>query len=93
MCWDMVTMAKNSWKCMLGIGGFLELSESWDECWLFVVNVVGNLEGSKCVMGLVFEIVVTIENQWAHERETSEIWSSNSHSTLGYYVTLFFFSK
>jgi hypothetical protein len=44
-------------------------------------------------MGLVFEIVVTIENQWAHERETSEIWSSNSHSTLGYYVTLFFFSK
>jgi hypothetical protein len=35
--------------------------------------VVGNLEGSKCVMGLVFEIVVTIENQWAHERETSEI--------------------
>jgi hypothetical protein len=45
---------------MLGIGGLPSL-ESWDECWLFAINVVGTL-GSRFVKRLVFEIAITIED-------------------------------
>jgi hypothetical protein len=39
---------------MLGIGG-LPLLKSWDECWLFAINVVGTL-GSRFVKRLVFKL-------------------------------------
>jgi hypothetical protein len=66
----------------------LLLLESWVECWRSAINVVGTLEVSRCVMGLVFEIAVTIESYWIHEKKTREIWSSKAHSTLGYFVSL-----
>jgi hypothetical protein len=63
------------WICVLGYGNHdkkfrrahvgnwvLALLESWVESWCSTINVVETPKGSRCVMGLVSEIVVTIES-------------------------------